>query len=208
MYSGPQDHNENSATERCRSFLADVQNGQVEAVVTALQTGMDPNQFDAENLLSPLLIVAKTDFVPVATALLAHGADPKRANLHGVTPLHWACARQKAAMAKLFLEHGADLTAIEQDGWLPLHWAAFRGNAELVKLLSDAGSPLDRQDKDGWTPLHLAGQQGHQAAAKCLLDSGAQCALPDGLGRTPADLATSQGHPELAELINNTQQPR
>lgn len=184
-------------------LLAAVTQGREDEVAELLASGTDPNGTDATGIQTPLLNVVKTAHETIARRLLAAGARVDIANVDGVTPLHWATAKQKVPMARLMLEAGASVHARERDGWTPLHWAAYRGEAELVDLFLSAGAAVNLPDNDGWTPLHLAAQQGHAEAVRRLLKHGADATLRDPDGRQAIDLARGRGHGDATDVLGN-----
>lgn len=111
--------------------------------------------------------------LPIATALVAHGASVAAATNDGETPLH--------------LCHEADPK---------IDWKVSRGStadgrtsffaAALVQLLIDAHADPNATTSDGdaSTPLHLASAVGASATVMALLHSGADVRARDRAGRT------------------------
>ncbi|KAJ0412104.1 hypothetical protein ATCC90586_004024 [Pythium insidiosum] len=56
---------------------------------------------------SALWVACERNLLPIASWLLAHGADANRATRVGVTPLMCASRHQNAALVELLLQHGA-----------------------------------------------------------------------------------------------------
>src|SRR5688572_16955346 len=87
---------------------------------------------------TPLLVAAYTtgSFESVKY-LLSKGADPKKADATGVTPLHAAFTVNDVASAKLLLEKGSDANALANvpQPASPLMLAGQNGNADLIRLL-------------------------------------------------------------------------
>jgi ankyrin repeat protein len=77
-------------------------------------------------------------FTP-ARWLLAHGADPNRAQDTNVTD--------------------ADGRLTDSGGWTALHQAASRGNVRMVDALLKAGADPARRDAAGRTPFDIAAAQ-------------------------------------------------
>lgn len=74
----------------------------------------------------------------LAGLLLARGADPTRANVHGWTPLHQAAYLGLPLLARLFLDAGAPVDASARgDGGTPLVVALFWGHREVADLLAE-----------------------------------------------------------------------
>ena len=59
--------------------------------------------------------LVRVDDLDSARLLLRAGADAKRANRTGVTPLYLACANGNAAMIRLLLDAGADAERARSD---------------------------------------------------------------------------------------------
>jgi ankyrin repeat protein len=76
----------------------------------------------------------------LVAALLEHGADPTRSNVHGWTPLHQAAYSGLAHLARMLIAAGArtDVSA-RGDGGTPLVIALFWGNRETADLLAERG---------------------------------------------------------------------
>ncbi|MGW7532802.1 ankyrin repeat domain-containing protein [Amycolatopsis sp. NPDC054798] len=69
--------------------------------------------------------------------LLAHGADPARANAHGWTALHQAAYSNLPLIADLLINSGAPLTVSARgDGGTPLIVALFWGNRAVAEKLA------------------------------------------------------------------------
>jgi ankyrin repeat protein len=90
--------------------------------------------------------------------LLEHGADPRAADLDGMTPLHFAVDIGCVEGVKHLLQHGADPNALNSQWRTPLHYAAMRCRngescAELVELLLSHGADPKIRDMRGKTPL-------------------------------------------------------
>jgi ankyrin repeat protein len=72
--------------------------------------------------------------------LLGKGADPRRGNVHGWTPLHQAAYLGRLDLTEMLLEAGApaDVSA-RGDGGTPLVAALFWGNREVAEVLAEHG---------------------------------------------------------------------
>jgi ankyrin repeat protein len=124
---------------------------------------------------------AQSADVRLMKLLLEHGADPKIATAHNVTPLAAASGigwvegitfewseKDNLEAAKLCLDAGVDPNAADDEGRTALHGAAHKGRNEVVKMLVDHGAKLDARDLGSrdtvngamlgvtWMPLHYA----------------------------------------------------
>ena len=72
--------------------------------------------------------------------LLERGADVRRANAHGWTPLHQAAYSDLPLMARMLLDAGAPVdVSARGDGGTPLVVALFWGNRTTAELLAERG---------------------------------------------------------------------
>ncbi|MFO0950736.1 MAG: ankyrin repeat domain-containing protein [Isosphaeraceae bacterium] len=121
---------------------------------------------------TPFLLASMTADVPYMKTLLRLGADPKRPNAQGSTPLMAAAGlgclapgeeagteEEAIGAVKLTLELGNDVNAVDQNGETAMHGAAYKNFPRVVKLLAESGARpevWDREDRHGWTPLAIA----------------------------------------------------
>jgi ankyrin repeat protein len=140
------------------------------------------------------------------------GADVRRADKLGFTPLHVASTKE---IAELFLERGAVLYAKGSNGMQPihsnphpdvirffvrkgadvnarddyderpLHHAASFGDLQTVKLLFENHAELDSLNKDGETPLFRAVGMGRLETTSYLIQMGADLNRANTMGFTP-----------------------
>src|SRR2546429_91315 len=78
-----------------------------EGVTWLLEHGADPNAVFAENGETPLHVVARAWDVPLAEAMVAHGAEIGRPRAHGRTPYAAAGLKGNRAVADWLLAQGA-----------------------------------------------------------------------------------------------------
>jgi ankyrin repeat protein len=125
---------------------------------------------------TPFLAAASTADVPLLRKLLELGADPRRTNAQGSTPLLAAAgvgvgAPEEAPGTEpevletvtLLLKLGADVNAIDKNGETAMHGAAYRNHPKVVQLLADKGARIavwNRPNKTGLTPVVIA--EGHR----------------------------------------------
>lgn len=110
-----------------------------------------------------LIAAARLPSVPMIEALLAEGADPRRADMTGWTPLHHAADgsithRESARVTELLLAAGADPNPRDRHGRTPLHVAlalvhTYGVNLDLVRHLVAAGADAGVRDDQGLLPL-------------------------------------------------------
>ena len=145
--------------------------------------GADPNQAATKNPdvtsvgrkrltevgATPFWVAAQTLDLPYMRLLAEHGADARRANATGDTPLLAASGlviekpgespgspEEVAQAIRFCLELGADATTVDQDGNTALHGVAVWGSNDAVEMLVAAGARLDVKNKKGQTPWRIA----------------------------------------------------
>lgn len=87
--------------------------------------------------------------------LLQSGADPCTSDKYSRTPLHVACTKVDAAIAKALVDHGADVNAEDSIGNTPIHLACISGRLAIVGVLLRAGANVSAT-KSQSSPLTLA----------------------------------------------------
>ena len=110
----------------------------------------------------------------MVTALLAHGADPNRAQENGVTPLMTAARTGSVEVLKSLLARGARVNAvIPSTGQTALMWATSERHLDVTRELIAAGADVRSQATLGFTPLLFAARNGDVEAGKLLIAAGA-----------------------------------
>jgi hypothetical protein len=122
---------------------------------------------------TPLHRAAQDLRVPVADALLRHGADPDARGMSGWTPLimlaEWSSHRDEDQaevdrFGALLLDAGAEPAAVSDTGWTALHGAARFGRMALLQRLVAAGADPRHRDDGGSNALHMCGHRPAVAA--------------------------------------------
>ena len=75
-------------------------------------------------------------------ALVAAGADVKKTQNDGETPLYCAARGGHEAVVKALIAAGADVNKADNVGVTPLWWAALEGHEAVVKVLIAAGADV------------------------------------------------------------------
>ena len=176
-------------------------NKNVEAAVVLLHAGA---RLDTEGERgTPLHAAIMTGVVPLVTALLDNGADPKKPDPQwGMLPIHTAAFFGKPLVIRVLV--GRKLATVEdasEDGKRAIHWAAQRGQVESVATLLSMNAFMEAVTNDGLTALHLAAAHGRSPLIKLLLDSGANpdVCCPD--GRTVLHLAVQEGDANVVGML-------
>ena len=101
--------------------------------------------------------------------LIQQGASQSE-DVHGNTPLHYACINGGRWVAEILAKEGADLEAKNFEGERPLNLAAGCGNEEIVNFLICSGAGPFSKGYAGNSVLHSAADAGHQNILKILVE--------------------------------------
>ncbi len=121
---------------------------------------------------TPCLLAAYRADLPYLKLLVELGADPKRANADGSTPLMAAAGLGTFAPTEeagtedealetvaWLLAAGADVDAADRNGETAMHGAAYKSLPRMVRFLADRGAKVstwNRKNRQGWTPVLIA----------------------------------------------------
>ena len=109
----------------------------------------------------------------LADLLIAAGANVKKANREGATPMYLASIRGSAPMIDRLLKAGADPNEAGPQGETPLMLASRNGNLEAIKVLLDHKADVNgKEELRGTTPIMWASSEGHPDAVKLLIATG------------------------------------
>ena len=86
----------------------------------------------------------------------------------GDTPLHYAAANGRRAVAEFLVTNKADVNAKGRNGSTPLHYAAFGGNGDVTELLLAHGADVNAKDNKGNTPMSIATLWGNRDVVELL----------------------------------------
>lgn len=150
---------------------------------------------------APLADAAERADWPHMAALLEKGADPNRAQVDGMTALHWAAQHERTAEARRLVDAKADVKAANRYGVTPLSIACVNGNEALVTLLLGAGADPNTTLSGGESVLMTASRTGRPGPVKALLDRGAKVDAKDSKGQTALLWAAADGHAEVVRLL-------
>lgn len=110
-----------------------------------------------------------------------------------ITPLHYACRRNRTIITKILLQGGADARAGDLNGNTPLHFAVEAGSLEVVEYFLKHKIPFDVSNTGGVTPLFIACRDNLRKIAFILASAGADICKTNILGKTPHQVAIEQG---------------
>jgi ankyrin repeat protein len=171
-----------------------------DGAVWLLDHGADPNARFAENGETPLHAVARGWDVPLAAAMVAHGADISPPRADGRTPYAVAELSGNRALAAWLREQGAstDLSQVDR-----LVAACSRGDrAAAAALLAATPGLRGEIGDDHYAAFHRAAERGDVAALEVMLDCGFDPNRPDaGIGKTALHSAAMEGWADAVRLL-------
>ncbi|KAK9682313.1 hypothetical protein RND81_10G064600 [Saponaria officinalis] len=127
------------------------------------------------------------------------GADPKKPDYDGRSPLHLAASKGHEDIVQFLIQEGADVNVIDNFGTTPLLEAVKNGHDKVADLLRKEGATLDI--KDVGSVLCTAVARGDIEFLKRLLSNGINPNSKDYDHRTPLHVAASQGLYLLAKML-------
>jgi len=164
--------------------------------------GVDLNRAVAG--LTPLIAATRDSYQGRSEAvmtLITNGADPRRADAEGRTPLHYAALSCEATVAAVLVDAGADPDAVSREGLTPLGTACAAGNETLVRFLLERGA---RPDVARAQPALIAAASGPDdlpGLVKLLLRHRADAGARDALGRSAVHAAALHNHAEMLDAL-------
>ncbi|XP_051156914.1 ankyrin-2-like isoform X2 [Leptopilina boulardi] len=218
-----------SQTDNTTAFLRAARSGNLEKVIEYLDTDLDINTANS-NDLNALHLASKDGHVEIVTELLKRGAKVDAATKKGNTALHIASLAGQSETANILIQYGAQVNIQSQNGFTPLYMAAQENHDNVVKILLNNGANQSLATEDGFTPLAVAMQQGHDKVVSVLLENDSKgkvrlpalhiaakkddCKAADLLlqndhkpdvtsksGFTPLHIAAHYGNEEIAKLL-------
>jgi len=136
-----------------------------------------------EELVEELSTAAQSGNLTLCHTLLQNGVNPNHLDLTGFLPLHYACARGHADVARLLLEYGSDCTAY-LTGYSPIELSARSGSLQVIEHLLHFGADIEETGAGKRPPLVSAVASMQLECVKVLLDRGADINARDVRGNT------------------------
>lgn len=161
----------------------DSYSGRIDAVMTLLANGADPNLAD-DGGNTPLHLAALTRDAGVAQSLLDAGAQLDAINREDMTPLGLACEAANWVVVEFLVKHGA---RSDVEGATPalLFAAAVDGDDPRgVKLLLKAKARVNARGPQGRSALMVAALADNAEIADALLAAGAEVEARDDAGHS------------------------
>lgn len=127
-------------------LVADIAEGDLQAVESRLAHGMSPSAAD-ERDNSGLHHAAKAGHLAIAQLLLSQGCPANCQNAYGETALHVALTQRKSEVARYLLSAGADPLLPNRLGDSPYTLAMRQADHELVLLFSQLTNSPERKPR-------------------------------------------------------------
>ncbi|PAA73171.1 hypothetical protein BOX15_Mlig033066g2 [Macrostomum lignano] len=144
-----------SSLGACRSFLAEVSQGNLETVRQMLASRATPVD-GSINGKTGLMVACHQGHLEVVKLLLSHKASVSAIDEERDTPLHYAAFGNQPAAIKLLAAAGAPMDAQNNTGCTALHVAVNKQHKDCVQALLQLGASPNCQDGYGDTALHDA----------------------------------------------------
>ncbi len=171
-----------------------------DGVLWLLEHDANPNAVFAENGETPLHVVARAWDVPLAEAMVAHGAEIGRKRADGRTPYAVAELNGNRAVADWLLAQGADPELSEVDRLVAACSLGHRAAADA--LLAKNPRLRDQITDDHYIAFHQAAERGEVNALEAMLACGFDPNRPDaGIGKTALHSAAMAGWPEAVRVL-------
>jgi len=144
-----------------RRFLENVRNNDIDAVIAALEGGLDAEIAHFEEGTA-LIIAAAYGYEEMVVLLLnEYAADINAETEAGLTALMMAAEQGHADIAELLIYAGAYVDGLSNDQKTALMMAVENGQTEVATLLAEWTLYLEAIDVDGYTAEALARLYGH-----------------------------------------------
>lgn len=150
-----------------------IKKGYFNLVRCLLCLGADPNYVDEKEINNRTSLIYTT-FIKdnrwaenVAYTLLEHGADLKKSDSKGLTPIHYCCTFGRDALLKIFLQSvDFDLScSLDLNGNSCMHYAIGSGNVKCVNLLirkftsSSFTKKINLENRFGLKPIDIHNEE-------------------------------------------------
>jgi hypothetical protein len=132
-------------------------------------------------------------------SLIRAGADPKKTDYDGRSPLHLGACRGYEDITLFLIQEGVDINVKDNFGNTPLLEAVKSGHDRIAALLVSKGASMEIDD--GGSFLCTAVARGDSDYLKRLLSNGMDPNLKDYDYRTPLHVAASEGLIFMAKLL-------
>lgn len=180
-------------------LLVAAEDGNLEALMRAIQEGADLGAIDPSNKHDALAMAAIQGKEECLKALLIAGASIEKDKEQ--TALHLAAQIGHPHCVRTLLEYDANVDAVTLEGWTPLHKAAYYGNTQCVRELVSGGCNLKSVTNKSFTAIHLAAMTDRAVCMEALCDSGVNINAVTSGGATSLHIASSWGHLATVKVL-------
>jgi ankyrin repeat protein len=180
------------------SFMAAAEEGNVSAIESLLDKGVDVNTIDRDDNTA-LIWAAKYGQRACVQKLIEKGSKVDVKNSVGWTALITASRNGHKAVVELLIENGANVNAKANDGNTAFTFASAKGYDEIVDILKKSGAvSVKYQDPK----ILTAALKGDVNTLKTLLEKGVSPNTIDRIGgETPLMYAMGQNNFECAKFL-------
>jgi ankyrin repeat protein/beta-lactamase regulating signal transducer with metallopeptidase domain len=192
------------------ALIAAAEDGDVEAVTSMLDRGMDVNTV-VRGDGTALIAAARGNQLEMVRFLLDRGAEADLGVEGDGTPLINAAREADLAVVRLLVDRGADVNLGIQGDGNPLIMAAGDGHIDVVTYLLDRGADIERVVQGDENPLIHACESGQLDVVKLLVNRNANInarvwvehdgADRKGGWRTPLIMARRNRYPEVVAFL-------
>ena len=182
--------------------IAACKSGDVKTVERYLSHGGNVNELgDFRNSLANVAVINGQN--GVLALLIAKGADHKKPNATGLTPLHNAAMRDDADATRMLLDAGVDpyqSNGLDR-GKTALHYAAIYEGLNVAALLLDRGVDINVLCGIKASPVIWAAYSGTLKSVKFFVARGAVLNIVDSNGDTALSSAKSSGKDDIYQYL-------
>ena len=147
-------------------FFQSALEGNIAAVKTTLEKGVDVNSVDSNNRTA-LMLASYNGHESIVQLLLEKKADVNMLDVSDRTALMFAASGPFNATVTALLNADADVNIVDkEEHWSAIMFAASEGQLEVVKNLFQHGADLKLQDIDGESAYDFANANGHVQVAE------------------------------------------
>ena len=147
-------------------FFQSALEGNIDAVKTTLEKGVDVNSVDS-NSRTALMLASYNGHESIVQLLLEKKADVNMLDVSSRTALMFAASGPFNATVTALLNADADVNIVDkEEHWSAIMFAASEGQLEVVETLFQHGADLKLQDIDGESAYDFAKANGHELVAE------------------------------------------
>ena len=147
--------------------------GDEDSVAELLLAGANPNARNFSQS-TPLIASGRASTSRCLELLLQAKADPRAANHHGFSALHWVCRlKDDPAYVLPLLMAGASINCVTKRNFTPLMVSVFEKRPRICEFLLQHGANMEISSLYGHPPIFEAIRRRSQACLRLLLKHGA-----------------------------------